>query len=126
MAKILIVDDDPDFVAATRKVLEREGHVVSSAANGDEALQQIAADQPDLILLDVIMTSVLEGLTVSRQLGTHPAYRQIPIIMITSIANVDYAELFPTDEQLHLDTFLTKPIPPERLIREVNRLLAQS
>ena len=123
MAKILVVDDDPDFVEFTRIVLEREGHTVVSAAGGGEALDKIAEDTPDLIVLDVIMDTVLDGLSVSQELGEHEDYKQVPIIMITSIANTDYAELFPTDEYVHLDTFLTKPVAPERLVKEVNRLL---
>lgn len=123
MAKILVVDDDPDFVEFTRIVLEREGHTIVSAAGGGEALDKIADDTPDLIVLDVIMDTVLDGLSVSQELGEHEDYKQVPIIMITSIANTDYAELFPTDEYVHLDTFLTKPVAPERLVKEVNRLL---
>jgi CheY-like chemotaxis protein len=123
MAKILVVDDDPDFVEFTRIVLEREGHTIVSAAGGGEALDKIAEDTPDLIVLDVIMDTVLDGLSVSQELGEHEDYGQVPIIMITSIANTDYAELFPTDEYVHLDTFLTKPVAPERLVKEVNRLL---
>lgn len=123
MAKILVVDDDPDFVEFTRIVLEREGHTVVSAAGGGEALDKIAEDTPDLIVLDVIMDTVLDGLSVSQELGGHEDYKQVPIIMITSIANTDYAELFPTDEYVHLDTFLTKPVAPKRLVKEVNRLL---
>ena len=123
MAKILVVDDDPDFVETTRIVLEREGHTIASAAGGGEALDKIAEDTPDLIILDVIMDSVLEGLSVSRELSQHSDYRDIPIVMITSIPNTDYAELFPTDEYVHLDTFLTKPVAPDRLVKEVNRLL---
>ena len=123
MAKILVVDDDPDFVEFTRIVLEREGHTIVSAAGGGEALDKIAEDTPDLIVLDVIMDTVLDGLSVSQELGEHEDYKQVPIIMITSIANTDYAELFPTDEYVHLDTFLTKPVAPERLVKEVNRLL---
>ena len=80
-------------------------------------------DTPDLIVLDVIMDTVLDGLSVSQELGEHEEYKQIPIVMITSIANTDYAELFPTDEYVHLNTFLTKPVAPERLVKEVNRLL---
>ena len=124
MAKILVVDDDPDFVEFTRIVLEREGHTIVSAAGGGEALDKIAEDTPDLIVLDVIMDTVLDGLSVSRELSEHADYKQVPIIMITSIANTDYAELFPTDEYVHLDTFLTKPVAPERLVKEVNRLLS--
>jgi CheY-like chemotaxis protein len=60
---------------------------------------------------------------VSQALGEHAEYRDIPILMLTSIANTDYAQLFPTDEYIHLDTFLTKPVPPDRLVKEVNRLL---
>mgnify|MGYP001132314894 FL=1 len=123
MAKILVVDDDPDFVEFARIVLEREGHTVVSAAGGGEALDKIAEDSPDLIVLDVIMDTVLDGLSVSQELKEHAEYKQIPIVMITSIANTDYAELFPTDEYVHLDTFLTKPVAPERLVEEVNRLL---
>lgn len=125
MALILVVDDDPDFVEFTRIVLEREGHTVVSARGGGEALDKIAEDAPDLIVLDVIMDTVLDGLSVSQELGEHAAYKQIPIVMITSIANTDFAELFPTDEYVHLDTFLTKPVAPERLAEEVNRLLGQ-
>ena len=124
MAKILVVDDDPDFVEFTRIVLEREGHTIVSAAGGGEALDKIAEDTPDLIVLDVIMDTVLDVLSVSQELCEHADYKQVPIIMITSIANTDYAELFPTDEYVHLDTFLTKPVAPERLVKEVNRLLS--
>jgi CheY-like chemotaxis protein len=123
MAKILVVDDDPDFVDTTRRVLEWEGHEIDSAANGDEALEKVAANTPDLIILDVIMSTVLDGLSVSQALGERPEYQDIPILMLTSIANTDYAQLFPTDEYIHLDTFLTKPVPPDRLVKEVNRLL---
>jgi CheY-like chemotaxis protein len=125
MALILVVDDDPDFVEFTRIVLEREGHTIVSAGGGGEALDKIAEDAPDLIVLDVIMDAVLDGLSVSQKLGEHAAYKQIPIVMITSIANTDFAELFPTDEYVHLDAFLTKPVAPERLVEEVNRLLGQ-
>ena len=123
MAKILVVDDDPDFVEFARVVLEREGHTIVSATGGGEALDKIVGDMPDLIILDVIMDTVLDGLSVAQELGERPGYRDIPIIMITSIANTDYAELFPTDEYVHLDTFLTKPVTPERMVKEVNRLL---
>jgi CheY-like chemotaxis protein len=123
MAKILVVDDDPDFVEFCRIVLQKDGHTVVSAAGGGEALDKIVEDPPDLIVLDVIMDTVLDGLSVAQALGDRPEYKDIPIIMITSIANSDYAELFPTDEYVHLDIFLTKPVSPERLTKEVNRLL---
>jgi CheY-like chemotaxis protein len=123
MAKILVVDDDPDFVATTSIVLKQEGYDVICAANGGEALQKVTEELPDLIILDVIMSTILDGLSVSQELRDHPDYREIPIVMVTSIATTDYAELFPTDEYIHLDSFLTKPVAPARLVQEVNRLL---
>jgi len=123
MGKILIVDDDPDFVEATRIVLERGGYEVTSAANGDEGLQTVRALKPDLIILDVIMSSILDGLNVSQQLFQDPEHSGIPIIMVTSIANTDYAALFPTDEYVHISAFLTKPVLPEQLLRQVQTLL---
>lgn len=125
MAKILVVDDDPDFVEFARIVLQKEGHTIISAAGGGEALDKIVEDRPDLIVLDVIMDSILDGLSVANQLSESADYSSIPVIMSTSIANTDYAELFPTDEYVRLDSFMSKPIKPERLVKEVNRLLAR-
>jgi CheY-like chemotaxis protein len=124
MSKILVVDDDPDFVEATRIVLETEGHEVISAADGDEGVQVTRAQKPDLIILDVIMSSILDGLSVSQRLQGDPEHKDIPIVMVTSIANTDYASLFPTDEYVHIDAFMTKPVPPDQLIKQIQRLLA--
>lgn len=123
MAKILIVDDDPDFVNATRIVLEAEGHTVISAKSGNEGFQRAREDKPDIIVLDVIMDTVLDGLSMSQEMHDDPAVRDIPIIMVTSIANTDYAELFPTDEYIHIRAFMSKPIKPAELIKQVNKLL---
>ncbi|MBN1313332.1 MAG: response regulator [Anaerolineae bacterium] len=123
MAKILVVDDDPDFQNATRIVLEKEGHTVISAKSGDEGYQRAKEDRPDLIVLDVMMDSVLDGLSMSRQMHDDASVRGIPIIMVTSIANTDYAELFPTDEYIHIRAFLSKPISPSDLIKQVNKLI---
>jgi CheY-like chemotaxis protein len=123
MSKILVVDDDPDFVEATRIVLEGAGYEVVSAANGDESLQVTRAEKPDLIILDVIMSSILDGLNVTQQLQEDPEHKDIPIVMVTSIANTDYAALFPTDEYVHISAFMTKPVLPDRLLEQVSRLL---
>jgi CheY-like chemotaxis protein len=124
MPKILIVDDDPDFVETTRIVLEQEGHETVSAADGDAALQAIRKAKPDLVVLDVIMSSILDGLNVTQRLQDDPENQDIPIIMVTSIANTDYAALFPTDEYVHIDAFMTKPIAPDQLLSQVRRLLS--
>jgi CheY-like chemotaxis protein len=125
MAKILVVDDDPDFQNATRIVLEKEGHTVIVAKNGDEGYQRSQTDQPDIVILDVMMDSVLDGVSMSQQMHDDESTRAIPILMVTSIANTDYAELFPTDEYIHIQAFLSKPIEPAKLIKQVNKLLAK-
>jgi CheY-like chemotaxis protein len=124
--KILIVDDDPDFVEASRLVLEAHGYEVVSAANGDQGLARVREEEPDLVILDVVMTSVLDGLSMSQQMYDDPEHRDIPILMVTSIANTDYAVLFPTDEYIHIDGFMSKPIPPDRLLNAIDRLLSRS
>lgn len=123
MAKILIVDDDPDFVTATRIVLEKNGHTVISADSGETGYQRARVELPDLVILDVIMDTVLDGVSTSQRMHDDPQVSEIPILMVTSIANTDYAELFPTDEYIHINAFMSKPISAEGLMRQVNRYL---
>ncbi len=123
MAKILIVDDDPDFCEATRVVLESAGYQVVTAPDGDTGLRRVNEEQPDLVILDIIMETVLEGLHVSREMANDPTKSQIPILMVTSIANTDYAALFPTDEYIHISGFVSKPISPANLLNRVAALL---
>jgi CheY-like chemotaxis protein len=122
MPKILVVDDDPDFVEWVRFVLEPQDYAVISAGNSDEGLIKVEEEEPDLVLLDVIMSSVLDGLRMSQHMRENAALRDIPVLMVTSIANTDYAELFPTDEYIHIDGFLSKPIAPDVLLKRVNAL----
>ena len=126
MKRILIIDDDPDFVEATRLVLVREGYDVISAGNGQDGLRSIQEHAPDLIILDIIMDTVLEGLYVSRELAEDPGHRDVPILMVTSIANSDYAALFPTDEYIHISDFVSKPITPEQLVARAAALLRRA
>ena len=125
MGKILVVDDDPDFVETTRMVLESATHEVISAADGDEGLRRVREDKPDLVILDVIMKTVLDGLNMSQQMANDPEQHPIPILMVTSIANSDYAALFPTDEYIHIDGFISKPIAPDVLLERVGALLKE-
>lgn len=123
MAKILVVDDDPDFLEATRMVLEPAGYKVITAMDGEEGLERSRVENPDLVILDVIMTTVLDGLSMSQRMSEDPEQAAIPILMVTSIANSDYRELFPTDEYIHIDDFVSKPIAPDDLLDRVDRLL---
>ncbi len=126
MPKILVVDDDPDFVSATKIILEKNNHEVISAPSGDTGYRRAREDKPDLVILDVIMDTVLDGLSVSQRMHDDPDLREVPIIMVTSIANTDYAELFPTDEFIYINAFLSKPISADELIRQVNKYLPKN
>jgi two-component system, OmpR family, alkaline phosphatase synthesis response regulator PhoP len=123
MAKILIIDDDPDFVRATRIILEKHNHETITADGGDAGYNRAVKEKPDLVILDVMMDTVLDGLSVSQRMHDDPKLKETPIIMVTSIANTDYAELFPTDEYIHINAFMSKPISADQLMRQVNKHL---
>jgi len=124
-AKILIVDDDTDFVLVTKIVLEQNGYEVISAGNGNQGMTMLARENPQLVILDVIMSSVLDGFTMSRRMAEDPAFKDIPVIMVTSIANTDYSTLFPADESVNINAFLTKPIKPADLIGKIKEILSE-
>lgn len=124
MAKILVVDDDPDFVRVTSRVLKAGGHQVESAANGAKALQAMRQNKPDLVLLDIMMSYILDGLDVSREMAQDPALKDIPVIMVTSLTAVKGTAIFPTDEYIPVDEWLTKPIDPATLLSRVSAALA--
>ena len=123
MTKVLIVDDDPDFVETTRIVLTKNDYAVDSASNGDEALEKMRAAPPDVVLLDVMMSTVLDGVNVSHVMSEDPALSSIPIVMISSIPDSPNADQFPTDEYVPVDNFLCKPIAPQQLLETVERLV---
>ncbi|KPL20504.1 MAG: hypothetical protein AMJ93_11760 [Anaerolineae bacterium SM23_84] len=105
--------------------LEPHGYAVVSAADGDEGLAKVESEAPDLVILDVIMASILDGLQMSRRMQENPDQKRVPILMVTSIANTDYAALFPTDEYIHIDGFLSKPVPPDVLLQRIEELLSR-
>jgi CheY-like chemotaxis protein len=125
MDRILVIDDDPIFVKATTAIRESHGYKVDSAQDGDEGLAKMKERKPDLVLLDVMMDWVLDGVTVSREMMSQEALRRVPIIMCTSIRNSEYREVFPTDQYLHIDRWVDKPCPPEKLVSEVETTLKE-
>jgi CheY-like chemotaxis protein len=124
MAKVLVVDDDPDFVKVTAKVLEKAGHEVVSAANGAKALKSMRQDTPDVVLLDIMMSYILDGLDVSREMAEDPVLKDIPLIMVTSLTGVKGSGMFPTDEYVPVDEWLSKPIDPDTLLARIDEALA--
>jgi CheY-like chemotaxis protein len=88
LMKILIVDDEPDFVSAIQMRLEANGYGVSTAEDGQQALQKIQFERPDLVILDIQMPDV-DGYEVCQRLKADPKYRDIPILVLTARAQKD-------------------------------------
>ncbi len=123
MATILVVDDDADFREITRAVLQQAGYQVETAANGDQALAAMRGRPPDLVVLDVMMSSVLDGLDLSDRMQADAQLKKIPVIMVSAIATSDYAGMFPTDAYVAIDAWISKPIAPQALLEKVGELL---
>jgi CheY-like chemotaxis protein len=123
---ILVVDDDPDIVEAAELILGSEGYMITTAGNKDEAEKRIQEKKPDLILLDVMMSTHTDGFDLAYQLLENPETKDIPIIMMTAMsASPDYIETFQhiTDRPWPVSVFLEKPVTPEKLIETVRKLL---
>jgi CheY-like chemotaxis protein len=123
MAKILIVDDDPDFTLIGRTVLEQAGYQVMEACNGSQALEKMREEKPDLVLLDVMMSTTLEGVDVSKTMESDPTLKDVPVVMISSIATTEYASDFPDDERIPINAWISKPIQPKVLLNVVKRFV---
>ena len=123
--RVLIIDDDPIYTKSTKVVLESHGYQVDTAQGGDEGLSKMREQTPDLVLLDVMMDWVLDGVTVSRTMMDDSELNKIPVIMITSVRSSEHKGIFPQDQYLHIDSWLDKPCPPDKLVSEVESILAR-
>jgi len=124
VAKILIVDDDPDMVEAGRIVLEREGFSVASAANAEAGLEAVRAGAPDLLILDVMMEEPDDGLRLARDIRREG--HSFPILMLTSVNRVMGLDIGKDEEMVPVDEFQEKPVDPATLVEKVRALLAGS
>jgi CheY-like chemotaxis protein len=123
-ARILLVDDDATFLTIHRLVLQGRGFEVKSASSGHEGLALATEWKPDLIVMDVMMETETEGFHVTYELRQNPELRDVPILMVTAINQQGYPSGFKPDPTwLPVDQLLDKPVEPDRLVAEVNRLL---
>ena len=125
MYKILLVDDDPDFVSATKTVLEsRPDYKLFTASDGVFALSTARAEKPDLIILDVLMPFE-DGFTAARELKADPELSKIPIIILTSFSyRMGETDLSVAQGmELEAEDYVKKPVSPRELLRRVDRLL---
>ena len=123
MKKIMVIDDDPDFVEITRMILESNGYEVTKAYDRNEAMVVMNQDVPDLILLDIMMDQPLDGVEVYKQMQDKPALKNIPIIVVSCIIDSPYADKFPTDEYTPIDDWISKPVQASVLLNKVELYL---
>ncbi len=126
MAKILIVDDDPDLVEAVSMILESKGYDVAAAYGGVEGIEMAKVEEPDLIVLDVMMPDK-DGYAVAKELKTDENLKQIPILLLTAV--VSHITSTKYTPQMGLETeaedYMDKPVEPEELVNRIEALLVK-
>ena len=119
--RVLIIDDDPEFVEATSTLLDAQGYEVVSAPNGKVGIAKAQAERPDIILLDVMMTRDTEGFEVARELNKDQQLKNIPVIIVSGIKkemNLPFG--FESDDAwLPVKGVLEKPVKPNVLLKTV-------
>jgi CheY-like chemotaxis protein len=126
---ILIVDDDYDFLEINRFILENAGYRVVTATNPAEARTRILEEAPDLVITDLMMTSIDAGFTFSAELKNDPRTAGVPVIISTSVSSALGLDFRPhSDEDLakmNVDAYFDKPIDAQALLATVGELLAR-
>ncbi len=122
--KILLVDDDADFVDLAKMVLATKPYQVVTAYSGEEALQKVAEEKPDLIVLDVIMP-LKDGFTVCEQLKKDPETASIPVIMLTGFREKVGETTTATSQGMFLEAedYVEKPLNATELLERVEHHL---
>lgn len=128
-ALILIVDDDYDFLEINRIHLERAGYRVVTAADPERALARMKEEKPDLVITDLMMTSLDSGFSLARTIKEDARYSDIPVIIATSVSSSLGLDFRPrsAEEQaeMHADAYFDKPLDLPRLLETISKLLGR-
>lgn len=125
--KILLVDDDTDFLEMHKAVLVNHGYEVMTATSAKEGLEKVRTEMPHLIVLDLMMEKHDAGFSFSKQIKGDPLFKSIPILMVTAVADATgYKFSLEKDGYwMKTDEFLDKPVQPSVLLSTVEKLLEQ-
>ena len=124
MARILIVDDDPDVVEAISLFLRKEGHELATAFDREAGMERVAKFKPDLIVLDVMMAQPDDGIAMAQDLR-RGGFKK-PILMLTSVSKATGLKFDKDEDLMPVDDFQEKPIEPATLVAKVKELLKKS
>ncbi len=119
MKKILIVDDEADIIEILQFVLETQGYECITAMDGEEGLKRAREDNPDLIILDVMMPKI-NGYKISRLLKYDSKYKNIPILMVTARSQEEDKII---GEETGADEYITKPFNVDEVVKKVKNYL---
>ena len=125
--KILIVDDDVDYALSLRAILENQQYEVITAVNKTEGMEKARLFKPGLVILDVMMDTTQEGFEMSRELRKEPGFRNLPILMLTSIdsiTGVGFKSAAGDEDTIPVDLYIDKPVEPHILLSEIRKLLS--
>jgi DNA-binding response OmpR family regulator len=120
-----LVDDDPDFLDMHAAVLKNNGFEVFTATSGREGLVRVRTEMPDAIILDLMMEKHDSGFVFSQKIKMDPLFKNIPILMVTSVAEATGYRFSLQDDGywMKTDDFLDKPVKPEVLLERLDALL---
>ena len=124
----MVVDDDQDIRESLQAILENQQYTAITAANKAEGMEKIKTERPDLIILDLMMTTWQDGFEMARELKKDPQFKNMPILMLTGVkgqTGIDF-KLAADDPMCDpVDRFLEKPVEPPVLLAEVKKLLSE-
>ena len=125
--KILLVDDDKDFLESNRLLLESEGYKIITALDGSGAMAAAEKERPDLIVMDVMMNYDTEGFDISRKISQASELQHIPVIIITGMRSLLHVPLGISSDKswLPVSVVLEKPIDPQKFLAEIKKQLEQ-
>ena len=127
LANILVVDDDPDIREAIKLVLEAQPYELAFASNGEECLEQVKKNIPDLIILDLLMPKK-DGFEVIKGIRGSQSYPRIPILVLTAVKKEAAGRRYELETALHMDVddYIEKPIQPDDLVDRAKKILARA
>ena len=124
--KILIVDDDPSFLEICSAILEESDYQVDTASSSKEGLEKLVSQRPDLLLLDIMMTTMDEGLTFATSLKQREDLNKIPIMIVSAQPDAEKGYQRSVDKEMDwisAEMFMEKPINPQDLLHNVRLLI---
>lgn len=125
--RIVLIDDDYDFLDVQKYILEAQGYNVVSFCHPDQAFEYILKHIPDLVITDLMMNTLDAGFSLARRIKEHPDLAEVPVIILTAISHRRGYDMRPqTKEQqkaMNVDGYLEKPVAPDVLLVRVEELL---